>query len=122
MAIHLRTFTCALVILSQFTVFFERIAPAQARRPARPHMTETKKGLQLKLSEGAPVEERAARPPVAPATRLSDAETQNVLKRLRPIKTEPDDQQDSALRDRSLPAPRTGKTISESFPPTEKIS
>jgi len=85
-------------------------------------VNETKKGLQFKLSEGAPIEQRDAPVAAAPATSLSDSETQNVLKRLQPIKNEPDDQQDFALRDRSLPAPRTGKTIQASFPPSEKIT
>jgi uncharacterized protein YfaS (alpha-2-macroglobulin family) len=40
-----------------------------------------------------------------------------LLKRLPPIKVEGEDEKDFALRDRSLPAPRTGRTISEAFPP-----
>jgi uncharacterized protein YfaS (alpha-2-macroglobulin family) len=79
-----------------------------------------RKGIQLRLSEGAAVTERSSRLSIAPATKLSDAEADAVLKRLRPIKAEPDDQQDFAIRDRSLPPPRTGKTISESFPTPEK--
>jgi hypothetical protein len=43
------------------------------------------------------------------------------LKRIRPIKTDADDQQDFAVRDRSLPPPRAGKTIDASFPPSEII-
>jgi uncharacterized protein YfaS (alpha-2-macroglobulin family) len=83
---------------------------------------ETVKGLQLKLSEGVPAEDRRVPVAAAPASRLSDDEAQAVLKRLRPIKTEPDDQQDFALRDRSLPPPRTGMTIADSFPPAEKAA
>lgn len=118
----LRTATCALLIMAQFTFFFERVAESQTRRRQRPEVNETVKGLQLKLSEGAPVEELPVPVTAVPSRRLSDDEAQAVLKRLRPIKTEPDDQQDFTLRDRSLPAPRTGKTISDSFPPPDKTA
>jgi len=84
-------------------------------------VNDTLKGLQLKLSEGAPAAERPAPVATAPASKLSDEEAEAVLKRLRPIKTDPDDQKDFALRDRSLPPPRMGKTIADSFPPPEKL-
>jgi alpha-2-macroglobulin len=122
MIIRLRTLTCALLIVSQFTFSFDRVAESQVvprRRPVA-QVTGTGKGLQLKLSEGAQIEERQAPVTAAPASKLSDDETQAVLKRLQPIKTDPDDQQGFALRDRSLPPPRTGKTIADSFPPREK--
>jgi uncharacterized protein YfaS (alpha-2-macroglobulin family) len=115
---------CALLIVTQFTLFFERMAESQTRgrqRPPMAHGNETVKGLQLKLSEGAPAEERPVPVAAARAGKLSDDQAQAVLKRLRPIKTEPDDQQDFALRDRSLPPPRTGKTITDSFPPLERL-
>src|SRR6185436_2909070 len=41
----------------------------------------------------------------------------NLLSRLQPLKAGADDERDFALRDRSLPPPRTGKTIQASFPP-----
>lgn len=123
MLIRFRTVTCALLIVSQLTFVFERVAVSQIARRQRPmvQVTDTLKGLQLKLSEGALAEDRRAQAAVAPAGKLSDDEVQAVLKRLRPIKTDPEDQQDFALRDRSLPPPRTGKTIADSFPPPEKI-
>ena len=122
MFIRLRSFTCALLIASQFHLLIEQGSVAQTRRPPRTQVKQEVKGLQLRLSEGAPVEAQPAPSVIASATKLSDEETQVVLNRLRPIKTEPDDQQDFALRDRSLPPPRTGKTISESFPPSEKLA
>jgi len=125
MIIRLRTVTCALLILSQFTICFQHIAESQTR--GRPRLSGTQvdeavKGLQLKLSEGTVAEDRPAPVAAAPAGKLSDEEAQAVLKRLRPIKSEPDDQQDFALRDRSLPPPRTGKTITGSFPPSDKAA
>jgi len=122
MGTRLRIVTCALLILSQFTFFFEQVAQSQTRRRPKPTVNETIRGLQLKLSDGAPVEQRPAPVTTAPINKLSEDEAQAVLKRLRPIKSEPDDQQDFALRDRSLPPPRTGKTISNSFPPPEKAT
>ncbi|MBA2734212.1 MAG: Ig-like domain-containing protein, partial [Acidobacteria bacterium] len=80
---------------------------------------QMKEGLQFRLSEGTGQPE--SRTPITPAqsSRLTDSEVQNVLKRLPPVKTEEGDQQDFALRDRSLPPPRTGKTVNVSFPSSE---
>jgi hypothetical protein len=77
-------------------------------------------GLVFRLSEAQDEAQRQAQQQIArPATEpLSDEATENLLKRLPPIKVEGDDEKDFALRDRSLPAPRTGQTISEAFPPT----
>ena len=77
------------------------------------------KGLQIRLSEGA--ESGAVKPPLAQtaAARLSDQEAQNVLKRLEPIKPSEHDEQDFQTSRPSLPAPRTGKTITSSFPPSD---
>jgi hypothetical protein len=76
-------------------------------------------GLVFRLSEAQEEAQRQTEQQIArPATEpLSDEATQNLLKRLPPIKVEGEDEKDFALRDRSLPAPRTGQTISEAFPP-----
>src|SRR5262245_56440857 len=75
-------------------------------------------GLQFRLSEGQE-ESKQQEPPnkVAAAEPLDPAAIDNLLKRLPPIKAEADDEQDFAFRDRSLPPPRTGQTISGTFPP-----
>lgn len=80
---------------------------------------QTKEGLQFRLSEGAGQSENQTKVTPAQTSRLSDSEVQNVLKRLPPVKAEEGDQQDFAMRDRSLPPPRTGKTINVSFPSSE---
>jgi uncharacterized protein YfaS (alpha-2-macroglobulin family) len=80
---------------------------------------QMKNGLQFRLSEGKEQPASSAAVNTAPATRLSESEVQNVLKRLPPIKAESSDEQDFALRDKSLPPPRTGKTINVSFPSSE---
>src|SRR5262249_16851275 len=76
-------------------------------------------GLVFRLSEAQDEPQRQAQSQIARpgAEPFSDEATQNLLKRLPPIKVEGDDEKDFALRDRSLPAPRTGQTISEAFPP-----
>ncbi|HKQ99685.1 MAG TPA: alpha-2-macroglobulin family protein [Pyrinomonadaceae bacterium] len=80
-----------------------------------------KQGLQFRLSEGKGQDEGrpAATSTPAQTARLSESEIQNVLKRLPAVKAEEGDEQDFAMRDKSLPAPRTGKTINVSFPSSE---
>jgi uncharacterized protein YfaS (alpha-2-macroglobulin family) len=78
---------------------------------------DSNKGLIFRLSEGTERPDRQQPPsPPAQAARLTEEEAQNVLKRLQPIKTGPDDEQEFALRDRSLPPPRAGKIINAVFP------
>ncbi len=74
-------------------------------------------GLRLRLSEGA--ERPSAQPtvPLAPASPLSEAETQAVLNRLPPLPAAAGDVEEFALPKESLPPPRTGKTVEEPFPP-----
>src|SRR5262245_25088812 len=90
----------------------------QSLRSQSARRGDGKMGLQFRLSEGQeeskPQEPRNKIPAAEP---LSDEATENLLKRLPPIITEADDEKDFALRDRSLPAPRTGQTISGTFPP-----
>ncbi|HEX8921014.1 MAG TPA: hypothetical protein VF766_06030, partial [Pyrinomonadaceae bacterium] len=68
---------------------------------------ETVKGLRFRLSEGVEASEQQPEARVATTTRLSDSEAQNVLKRLPPVKAEAGDEQEFALRESSLPPPRT---------------
>ncbi|MBD0325846.1 MAG: hypothetical protein ICV68_05410, partial [Pyrinomonadaceae bacterium] len=77
------------------------------------------KGLRFRLSEGAEQPEQQAVNKVAPADKLSASETEQVLKRLPAFTGERADEQEFAMRERSLPAPRTGKVINTSFPATE---
>ena len=97
---------------------FRSDASSQGRRGVRRPAGE-QTGLVFRLSE-AGEEKQQAQPQIARPTTdpISDEAAQNLLKRLPPIKSETDDEKDFALRDRSLPAPRTGQTISEQFPPS----
>ena len=78
-----------------------------------------KNGLQFRLSESTDQPERTIANNIPAASRLTESEVQNVLKRLPAVKAEAADEQQFALRDRSLPPPRTGKTINVSFPSSE---
>ena len=79
-------------------------------------------GLRFRLSE-AP-EQPEARPvsKIANAAVLSDAETQAILKRLPQIKSEPNDEAEFALREKSLPPPRTGAIVMQVFPAPDEMA
>jgi hypothetical protein len=83
---------------------------------------EEEQGLRFRLSE-AP-EQPEARPvnEVANATLLSDTETQAILQRLPPIKTDPSDETEFALREKSLPPPRIGAVIMKPFPAANEMA
>lgn len=81
-------------------------------------MKDGPRGLRFRLSEGTDQPESSSASKPATAARLSESDTQRVLGRLPPVKAEGADEQDFALRDRSLPPPRTGTTINASFPAT----
>ena len=76
-------------------------------------------GLRFRLSAGklAGGESPAERLPITPAQKLSDADADKILARVKAIATQPDDEKDFALREASLPAPRAGQTITAEFPP-----
>ncbi len=83
-----------------------------------PAVAEEPEGLRFRLSEGAEAVEGpllVARPPATP---LDDAATRRVLDRLPPWTEEPREEP-FALREGSLPPPRTGKTVRTPFPPPE---
>jgi alpha-2-macroglobulin len=107
----LRTCLAALVILAMLP-----------NLPANAHPDELvqKKGLKLRLSEGRPESETPPAEKPAPAEPISEEDARRVLSRLAPIKAEAGDQKDFAIRDRSLPPPRTGATVKDSFPPPEQ--
>jgi alpha-2-macroglobulin len=78
------------------------------------------KGLRFRLSEGAEQPEQRSTSAAAPAVKLSESDTQRVLARLPALNMESGDEQDFAMRERSLPAPRTGRVINTSFPALEE--
>lgn len=80
-------------------------------------LDDEKPGLTMRLSDGkrgAPAADRSTLPPTQP---LDAAAARSLLDRVAPIAAKPDDTQAFALRDRSAPPPRTGKTVKGTFPP-----
>ncbi|MBC8101725.1 MAG: hypothetical protein H7Z41_03965 [Cytophagales bacterium] len=76
-------------------------------------------GLQFRLSPGKPpLGGEAETIPLGETTPLTDADADRVLARLKTVAQTPDDVQDFALREGSLPPPRAGQTIQTAFPPT----
>jgi uncharacterized protein YfaS (alpha-2-macroglobulin family) len=97
------------------------------RRPVRPATAPvasavdtnaaTPQGLTLRLSEGGEESSAPAPAPTHAASRpLNDGETRALLERLPPLSAAPADAQPFALREKSLPPPRTGATIAGVFP------
>ena len=82
-----------------------------------PQQPTSTTGLQFRLSEGAEAQDRPQRLPTPLAQPLDKNATDALLNRLAPLKAEPNDEQDFALRERSLPPPRAGQTVNEAFPP-----
>ena len=74
-------------------------------------------GLDLKVSDGKAGPPAFDRKKIPPASKLSAAESTSMLARAKPIQIDASDQQSFALRPRSQPVPRTGQTISGTFPP-----
>jgi len=92
----------------------------RGRVPSSSPNSDMNKGLQFRLSEGAEQSDKSAPTGPARAAVLPEDDAQSLLQRLKPIKTEPTDEQEFAFRDRSLPPPLTGKTINDTFPASDQ--
>ena len=90
---------------------------ARANKPLHYDAKDLPPGLVMKLSDGTQGPPAFDHTKLAPATKLGDAEVAQLLAREKPIQTDAQDLQAFALRPSSLPPPRTGETIHESFPP-----
>ena len=111
----------SLLLIYSFVVAVAPHSTLSARNPDPQPQTQDD-GLRFRLSEGT--EQPEARPATTPVstTALSDAETEAVLKRLPPIKSETSDETDFATRSQSLPPPRTGLTIAQPFPAANEMA
>jgi uncharacterized protein YfaS (alpha-2-macroglobulin family) len=79
--------------------------------------------LSINLSEGQAQPQAAETVTLATSEPLSAEEVEGILARLTTLAVEPEDQVDFNLPEESLPPPRTGETIEETFPPPpESIS
>ena len=77
----------------------------------------SKSGLGFRLSNADEDGDKESEHKVAPSTPLGADDTRKIVGRLPELKRDPDDAKDFAMRDKSLPAPRPGKTVTEAFPP-----
>jgi alpha-2-macroglobulin len=84
--------------------------------------SEPREGLVFRLSEGSEERPSAERPSAAAGTPLSDDEASQLLARLPALTHEAGDETDFALRESSLPAPRTGATVATPFPPPGEVA
>ena len=73
-------------------------------------------GLNIQISEGKGSAGRVIAVKQAAATKLSAADANGLLSRLPALVGKTDDRKNFALREKSLPPPRTGKTINDKFP------
>ncbi len=95
-------------------------APAKGKEAALPDIVEPAKdprGLTFTLAEGTPDSGEHETVQVVKALPLTSEQVQAVLARL-PQFTHQAEQTDFAVRERSLPAPKTGDKIAQPFPPT----
>src|SRR5207253_3121809 len=83
---------------------------------------DKEEGLRFRLSEAPGQPEARPVSKIANATVLSDAETQTILNRLPQIKAQPGDEVEFALRAKSLPPPRAGATVMQSFPAPSEMA
>ena len=77
----------------------------------------SKSGLGFRLSNADEDADKESPRKVAPSTPLGAEDAKKIVARLPALKSEPDDAKDFSMRDKSIPAPRPGKTVSEAFPP-----
>src|SRR5690349_20526208 len=73
-------------------------------------------GLLFEMREGHPESEAITKNTVATGTSLADAEIEALLKRLPAIDADRGDVKSFALRESSLPPPKTGTKIADQFP------
>ncbi|MBX3192977.1 MAG: Ig-like domain-containing protein [Labilithrix sp.] len=77
----------------------------------------SKSGLGFRISNADAEADSPVERKIAPSTPLGADDTKKIIGRLPKLERDPDDQKDFALRDKSIPPPRAGKTVSEAFPP-----
>lgn len=111
----LRRLTSSVLLFSLLATFpFRAVGRGDAVISNVDEATSEETGLQFRLSHG--VNQPETRPTTKPAiaSELSQSEIEPVLKRLPPMKVDPSEE--FAMRESTLPPPRTGNTIEASFP------
>ena len=106
-----------------FVHFFEAVGSLfSTKQVSDEEDAEKDEGLKFRLSEAPEQPEAKPLNKVAEASELSEVETQAILKRLPPIKTDSSDETDFALREKSLPPPHTGAILMQPFPAPSEMA
>ena len=92
---------------------------ASSEAPLPPAAGSGDAGLTIVLSEGAEQPAAAEPLPLAEVTPLSPDEIQAIVDRMPPLPQEEGDVQEFRLPAQTLPPPRTGATVQETFPAAE---
>ena len=90
--------------------------PRPDSRPAQAARDEDL-GLRFRLTPGSKAGAAGAPHPKARTSALDPSRLKTLLAALPPLAARPTDRQDFALRERSLPPPRTARTLDQPFPP-----
>lgn len=77
----------------------------------------SKSGLGFRLSNADDEADNPRERKATPSAPLGGEDARKIASRLPELKRDPDDVQDFAMRAKSIPAPRPGKTVTEVFPP-----
>ena len=97
---------------------FKTEAPPTPGGPpaAPPPKPKPDEGLSFRITDGR-ADDAAARPPPAPTQPIEDAAADKLLERVPQLDKQTGDEKPFAMRERSLPPPRTGKSVKTPFPP-----
>ncbi len=121
MTLPRRQFVSLLLIYCFVIASTPGVSARNASTIVQQNTADEDEGLRFRLSEGTDQPEVLPTTNLAPSTSLSNAETEAVLKRLPPIKSETGDETDFAWREQSLPPPRTGVTVMQPFPAANEV-
>ena len=122
------TRSSALLLVLPLLAFFasgcpgpQNTAKAPAAPPAAPEGPLTwkisKSGLGFRISNADDDADKPSERKVPAAIPLNAADAKAIAARLPPLKSEPDDEKNFHMRAKSIPAPKPGKTVTETFPP-----
>lgn len=114
----------ALALMTAFLALGCPGKPPQAPAPSKPAgdngplvVRLSKSGLGFRISNADEEADSAEERKLAPATPLGKEDAKRLVARLPDLPRDADDEKAFSLRDKSIPAPRAGKTVSEAFPP-----
>ncbi|MBX3259190.1 MAG: hypothetical protein KF782_05820 [Labilithrix sp.] len=79
----------------------------------------SKSGLGFRISNADDEADKPSERKVAASTPLGAEDARKIGARLPELKRDPDDEKDFAMRAKSIPPPRPGKTVAEPFPPPD---